>query len=163
MRPLEMIAPTHPLHRFAELTVHLAAENADRGQLPFAAVVVDGDGVVATGVNTALADRDPTAHAEAAAVRAACRTRGTLSLLGATLVSSCEPCAMCHVAALVAGVDRIAYAAAKELVPDLGVPWPAVVAELGPVVRSAAGTAVEHVPVAGSDEPFARFLDGATG
>lgn len=46
--------------------VQLACDNADAGRLPFGALVVrDGD-VLATGVNSALRDRDPTAHAYAA-------------------------------------------------------------------------------------------------
>lgn len=42
----------------------------------------------------------------------------------ATVVSSCEPCAVCHAVAAAAGVIRIIYAAPKEYVPDLGYPPP---------------------------------------
>jgi tRNA(Arg) A34 adenosine deaminase TadA len=51
------------------------------------------------------------------------------------LVSSCEPCAMRHAAALVAGVARIIYAAPKESMPDLGVPFPPIVAQMQTVWR----------------------------
>jgi guanine deaminase len=94
--------------------VELALGNATSGQLPFGAVVARGDDVLATGVNTALRDHDPAAHAEVHAVRAACRTLGTLSLAGSTLYSSCEPCAICHTVAIAAEVERIVYAAPKE-------------------------------------------------
>jgi hypothetical protein len=73
--------------------VVLAIENAAEGQLPFGALVVRDGEVLATGVNTALRDIDPAAHAEVAAVRAACRAVGTLDLRGAEVYSSCEPCA----------------------------------------------------------------------
>ena len=86
--------------------------------------------MLATGVNTALADHDPSAHAEAAAVRAACRQLKTLSLNGATLAASCEPCAICVSIALAAGVERIIYAATKDQVPDLGSSLPPIVAEI---------------------------------
>lgn len=138
--------------------VTLALDNAVRGQLPFGALIVSDGAVVATGVNTALRNHDPTAHAELSAVRAACRKLGVLQLSRATLVSSCEPCAMCHAAALVAGVDRIIYAAPKELVPDLGVPFPQIVAEMQAVWRRTGSDPVDHVPTAGAQEPFAQFL-----
>ena len=139
--------------------VGLALDNVADGQLPFGALVVDAEGsVVATGVNTALRDHDPTAHAELAAVRAACRRLGTLQVAGATLVSSCEPCAMCHAAALVAGVTRIVYAAPKEDVPDLGVPFPQVVADMQAVWRRTGSDVIAHVPTPGAAEPFSRFL-----
>lgn len=143
---------------FLGRAVTLALDNAARGQLPFGALIVSDGAVVATGVNTALRNHDPTAHAELSAVRAACRKLGVLQLSRATLVSSCEPCAMCHAAALVAGVDRIIYAAPKELVPDLGVPFPQIVAEMQAVWRRTGSDPVDHVPTADAQEPFAQFL-----
>jgi guanine deaminase len=143
--------------------VSLALDNASEGQLPFAALVVRSGAVLASGVNTALRDHDPTAHAEIAAVRAACRDLGTLQLPGATVVASCEPCAMCHAAALVAGVDRIIYAAPKELVPDLGVPFPAVVAKMQEVWRRTGSDPIAHVPTPDAGEPFTRYLEGTGG
>src|SRR5918994_4341112 len=132
--------------QLARMAVRLARENAAAGALPFGALVVRDGAVLATGVNTALRDHDPTAHAELAAVRAACGELATLQLTDATVVASCEPCAMCHAAALVAGVARIIYAAPKEAVPDLGVPFPEVVAEMPEVWRRAGFDSVTHVP-----------------
>jgi guanine deaminase len=148
---------------FLARAVSLAMDNAAHGQLPFGALVVRDGTVLATGVNTALRDHDPTAHAELAAVRAACRNLATLQVTGATVVSSCEPCAMCHAAALVAGAVRIIYAAPKEQVPDLGVPFPGVVAEMQAVWRrtGSGSDGIAYVPTPGADEPFARFLAGA--
>jgi guanine deaminase len=152
-----------PDEEYLASAVRLALDNASEGQLPFGALVVADGGVLATGVNTALSDHDPTAHAELAAVRAACRNLETLRLVRATLVSSCEPCAMCHAAALVAGVVRIIYAAPKELVPDLGIPFPAVVTEMQAVWRRTGSDLIEHVPTPGADEPFAVFVAGGGG
>jgi guanine deaminase len=148
---------------FAAEAVRIALDNAAAGQLPFGALVVKDGEVLATGVNSAVADHDPTAHAELAAVRAACRRLQSLWLNGATLVSSCEPCAMCHAAALITGVERILYAAHKEEVPDLGVPFPRTVAEMGDVWRSVGTDRIEHVPTPGSGEPFARFAAASKG
>jgi guanine deaminase len=106
--------------RSLALAVQLAAENGQSGQLPFGAVVVRGGEVVATGVNTTLRDDDPTAHAEVAAIRAACRRLGTTQLTDAVVVSSCEPCPMCHVAAVVAGVTEMVYAATSAQAAEYG-------------------------------------------
>lgn len=56
-------------------------------------------------------DNDPTAPAEACAIRAACVRTGDFSLAGATLYTSCEPCPLCLSAALWARVERVLYAA----------------------------------------------------
>jgi guanine deaminase len=126
--------------------VSLAVANAAQGQLPFGALVVRSGAVLATGVNTALRDHDPTAHAELAAIRAACKDLKDLQLTGATVVSSSEPCAMCHAASLVAGAERIIYAAPKEVVPDLGVPFPRIVVEMQALWRRSGSDRITYVP-----------------
>ncbi|MEJ3749435.1 nucleoside deaminase [Actinomycetes bacterium KLBMP 9797] len=142
--------------------VRLALDNAAAGQLPFGALVVRDGTVLATGVNTALRDHDPVAHAEVAAVRNACRRLGVVHLTGATIYSSCEPCAVCHSVAAAVGVVRIVYAAPKEDVPDLGYPAPPdndpLLARMQELLRSAAPEQIAHVPTHGADEPFRRFL-----
>ena len=96
--------------RLAEV-VELATRNVADGGGPFAAMVVRGDEVVATGVNRVTRDLDPTAHAEVVAIRAACTALGTHVLRSTVLVSSCEPCPLCLAAALWARVDGVVYAA----------------------------------------------------
>jgi tRNA(Arg) A34 adenosine deaminase TadA/predicted enzyme related to lactoylglutathione lyase len=142
------------------IAIRLARENAAGGGLPFGALVVRDGAVLATGVNTALTDHDPSAHAEAAAVRAACRQLKTLSLPGATLVASCEPCAICLSIALAADVERIIYAATRQQVPDLGVTLPPIVGEIGTQAHAIAFDRIEHVPTPDSDSPFELFLAG---
>lgn len=160
-------APDPAAVALLDRAVQLAVDNAAAGQLPFGALVVREGTVLAIGVNTALRDNDPTAHAEVAAVRAACRELGELHLAGSTLVSSCEPCAVCHAVAATAGIARVVYAAPKELVPDLGTPGPAgsehLMARMQQALRSVAPDQVVHVPTAGADEPFRRFVDEGAG
>ena len=58
--------------RFMTRALELAELAVTRGQTPFGAVVVDRDGLVTgEGHNTVRADRDPTAHGEIVAIRAA--------------------------------------------------------------------------------------------
>jgi tRNA(Arg) A34 adenosine deaminase TadA/predicted enzyme related to lactoylglutathione lyase len=97
--------------------VDAAAANGASGQLPFAALVVRDGVVIGTGVNSALADADPSAHAEVTAIRDAGRRTGSGVLTGAVVYSSCEPCAICRTVAAAAGVGEIVFAAGKDLVP----------------------------------------------
>ncbi|MGH9191095.1 MAG: nucleoside deaminase [Acidimicrobiales bacterium] len=141
--------------------IALADENASAGQLPFGALVVRDGGILATGVNTSLRDNDPTAHAEVEAIRNACRELRTLALPGATLVSSCEPCALCHAASASAGILRVVYAAPKELAIEiLGAPedpHAALLSEMQRALRSLAPEQIVHVPIEGDRQPFERF------
>lgn len=144
---------------FLQQAVTLALDNVAAGRAPFGAVVVRDGAVVGTGLNTVDADADPTAHAEVAAVRAAAEELGTPDLAGATVYSSCEPCAMCHAVCAVAGIGRIVYAAPKELVPDLGRPPPRPdLARMQAVLREIADETIEHIPVEAADEPFRRYV-----
>jgi tRNA(Arg) A34 adenosine deaminase TadA len=142
--------------------VRLAAANADTGQLPFAALVVRDGEVLGMGCNSALRDKDPTAHAEIEAVRDACRRLGTLTLDGAIVVSSCEPCPMCQSTAVLVGIERIVYAAPKESAARHGMQLSERGARMQQTWREANLQPIEHVPVDGADEPFERFA-AATG
>jgi tRNA(Arg) A34 adenosine deaminase TadA len=137
--------------------VRLAGANADSGDQPFAALVVRQGRVVGTGVSTILRDRDPTAHAEVAAVRDACRSLRTLDLEGALLVCSCEPCPMCHAAAVLAGVARIIYAVSKETAARHGFALTGVAAAMQSTWRARELDPVVQIAIEGADEPFARF------
>lgn len=138
--------------------VRLAIENVEQGRSPFGALVVlDGD-VVGTGVNTNDQDVDPTAHAEVAAVRDACRRLGTQDLAGAVVVTSCEPCAMCQVVCAIANVAEVVYAAPKEYVPDGRTARPELV-RMQETLRGLAGERIRHVPTDGADVPFTRYVE----
>ena len=133
--------------------------NGAEGQLPFGAVIVRGEDVVATGVNTSLRDHDPTAHGEVVAVRAACQELESLSLAGTTLYSSCEPCPICHTVAIVAEVDRVVYAAPKEWVPDLRTPYAPILTEIQAAARDLDPGRIEQLELPEAREPFAVYLE----
>jgi len=102
-----------------ERALDLAEEAVARGQMPFGAVVVDQQGaVLGEGYNTVLADRDPTAHGEIAAIRDAWRRSGSHeALTGCTLYTSCEPCLSCSYVIVTHGLARVVFAAHGEDVP----------------------------------------------
>ena len=84
---------------------------AARGEVPVGAAIVRDGAVVAAAGNRTLADRDPTAHAEMLAIRAACAVLGTERLVGCDLYVTLEPCAMCAGAISFARLRRLYYAA----------------------------------------------------
>ncbi|WP_414898316.1 nucleoside deaminase [Rhodovulum sp. YEN HP10] len=86
---------------------------AGRDEVPVGAVVVSADGrVVATAGNRTRELRDPTAHAEILALRAACSAAGSERLPGFDLYVTLEPCAMCASAIGQARIARLYYGAA---------------------------------------------------
>jgi len=83
-----------------------------RGEVPVGCVIARDGALLAEGHNRTVTDRDPTAHAEMVAVRAAARRLGDWRLLGITLYVTLEPCAQCAGAAVLARVPRVVYGAA---------------------------------------------------
>lgn len=83
----------------------------DHGDVPIGAVVARDGAVIAAAPNARERDRDPTAHAEIVALRAAALAIGDKVLAGCTLVVTLEPCAMCAGALVLARVDRLVYGA----------------------------------------------------
>ena len=140
-----------------QAAVRLAAANAAEGGFPFGALVVRGDEVLASGVNTARRTADPTAHAEIEAIRAACRRVGSLNLDGAVIVSSCQPCPMCQAAAALVGVRWIVYAATAEVAADAGFRLPPAAAAMAAASRDASGVELEYVETPGAEAPFAAW------
>ena len=81
------------------------------GEVPVGAVVLRDGEVVATGRNRPRADRDPTAHAEIVAIRAASSALGDERLTGCDLYVTLEPCTMCAAAISFARIRRLYYGA----------------------------------------------------
>jgi len=97
---------THPMLR----AIAVARSARDRGNHPFGAVLVDGEGrVVLEAENTVVTHRDATGHAETNLVRLASNHMDRDELAAAPLVTSCEPCAMCSGAIYWAGIGAVVY------------------------------------------------------
>lgn len=83
-----------------------------RGEVPVGAVVVAPEGhIVARAGNRTRELRDPTAHAEILALRAACAAAGSERLPGHDLYVTLEPCPMCAAALSNARIARVYYGA----------------------------------------------------
>ena len=88
------------------------AEEALRdGEVPVGAVVVKDGEIVAAARNRREALHDPTAHAEALALREAAAKLGDWRLRGCTLYVTLEPCPMCAGAMVMSQLDRCVYGA----------------------------------------------------
>src|SRR5690348_8902239 len=81
------------------------------GEVPVGALVISEGQIVGRGNNRNLRDNDPTAHAEVVALRDAAARIGNHRLVGCTLYSTIEPCAMCAGAMIHARVARLVYGA----------------------------------------------------
>ncbi|HEX5326320.1 MAG TPA: nucleoside deaminase [Acetobacteraceae bacterium] len=85
---------------------------AARGEVPVGAVVVGSDGaVLARAGNEVEARRDPSAHAELLALRAAASLRAQPRLAGCDLYVTLEPCPMCAQAASLFRIRRLVFGA----------------------------------------------------
>jgi tRNA(Arg) A34 adenosine deaminase TadA len=104
------------------LAIRLADENVRRATGgPFGATIVEEDSgrLVAVGVNRVIPENNSVLHGEVVAFMMAQRRLGTYTL-GApglpahTLVTSCDPCAMCLGAAMWSGVRRVICGASRD-------------------------------------------------
>ncbi|WP_411278374.1 nucleoside deaminase [Falsiroseomonas sp.] len=95
-----------------EIALAEARAAAARGEVPVGAVVTAADGtVLGRAGNEVEARRDPSAHAEMLALRAAAAATGDKVLPDATLWVTLEPCAMCAAAASLFRVRRLVFGA----------------------------------------------------
>ena len=97
---------------FMDLALDEARAAGARGEVPVGAVVVLAGRVLARDGNRVRELRDPTAHAEVLAIRAACRAIGSERLVGADIHVTLEPCPICAGAISAARLARLYYGAA---------------------------------------------------
>ena len=97
--------------RYMRRAVELAREAEAAGEVPVGCVIVRDGQIVGEGWNRPISTRDPTAHAEMIALRAAASVSESYRLTGTTLYVTLEPCAMCAGAMVHARVQRLVYAA----------------------------------------------------
>ncbi|MCW2382568.1 MULTISPECIES: nucleoside deaminase [unclassified Sphingobium] len=101
-----------PLPEPMRLALDCARRAADAGEVPIGAVVTRNGAVIAQGENRNRRDRDPTAHAEIVAIRAACAHLEQDRLGDCDLWVTLEPCPMCAGAIAHARIARLYYGAA---------------------------------------------------
>jgi tRNA(adenine34) deaminase len=90
----------------------LAAEAANKGEVPVGAVVVKAGEIIGRGCNAPISRHDPAAHAEILALRDAAQQLGNYRLLDCALFVTLEPCLMCVGAMFHARIARVVFGAA---------------------------------------------------
>jgi len=96
---------------FMRLALREAERAAGHDDVPIGAVVVHDGEVVGAAGNERELRADPTAHAEALALREAAKALGGWRLPDSVLYVTLEPCAMCAGAIVLARVPRVVYGA----------------------------------------------------
>lgn len=98
---------------FMAEALKLARRAAQENEVPVGCVIVHQGRIIARAHNQVETLRDPTAHAEMIAITQAAEALRNQRFSGTTLYVTCEPCAMCAGAMLLARIDRVVYAATE--------------------------------------------------
>ncbi|WP_144052365.1 tRNA adenosine(34) deaminase TadA [Anabaena sp. PCC 7108] len=108
--------------------LELAQIAGEASEVPVGAVIIDPDGkLIAEGENRKERDKDPTAHAEIIAIRAAAKNLQSWRLHQCILYVTLEPCPMCagaiahaRLATIIYGVDDTKTGAIRTVIniPD---------------------------------------------
>jgi tRNA(adenine34) deaminase len=96
---------------FMQIALEEARAARERGEIPVGCVIVRDTDVIARAGNRTIGDRDPTAHAELVAIRAAAAILGNERLADCDLYVTLEPCAMCAAAISFARIRRLYFGA----------------------------------------------------
>ncbi|HEX9172044.1 MAG TPA: nucleoside deaminase, partial [Telluria sp.] len=115
---------------FLRQALELAYANVETGGRPFGALIVKEGRIVAQAVNEIIKTRDPTAHAELLAIRAASQLLDSASLAGCAVFASGHPCPMCMGAMRLAGIASITYAYSNEDAAPFGLSTADIQADL---------------------------------
>ena len=93
------------------MALQVAERAAARGEVPVGAVIVQDGKLLVRAGNRVEADKDPTAHAEMLAIRAAAEMLDAPRLPDCDLYVTLEPCAMCAAAISFARIRRLYFGA----------------------------------------------------
>ena len=105
---------------FMRRAIILAREAAAKpGSSPIGCVIVRDGAIIGEGYNQVDHLHDPTAHAEVVAMRDAGAREGRSRFAGATLYSTLQPCGMCTMASIWAGIGRIVFGAGRHQVHEM--------------------------------------------
>jgi tRNA(adenine34) deaminase len=92
--------------------IDLATIAGNAGEVPVGAIIINPAGeIIGVGENRKERDRDPTAHAEVIAIRAAGKYLNNWHLDRCTLYVTLEPCPMCAGAIVAARLGLLVYGA----------------------------------------------------
>jgi tRNA(adenine34) deaminase len=113
-----------PVHSDADIAmmrrcIEVAATSAQRGELPFGALICKDGDVIVESTNHVVESADITHHAELAAISEAQKILGRADLNGCTLYSIVEPCAMCSFAIRETSIGRVVFSISSPIMGGL--------------------------------------------
>lgn len=94
-----------------QLALAEAERGAQEGEVPVGAVIEYEGRIIARAHNQPIGLKDPTAHAEILAIRAAAQALGSYRLVGTRLYVTLEPCTMCMGAIIHARLAQVKFGA----------------------------------------------------
>ena len=98
---------------FMQIALEEARAAGSRGEVPVGCVIVrDNKLIITRAGNRTIIERDPTAHAELIAIRAAAALLGSERLTDCDLYVTLEPCTMCAAAISFARIRRLYFGVA---------------------------------------------------
>src|SRR3989338_7398073 len=103
---------------FMRLALEQAKLAKAAGDLPFGAVVIQGDKVVGKGRAENNTVGDVTDHAQLLAVREACKTLGKNNLNDCVIYSTNEPCIMCAAGIFQANIPKVVIGVSRDDLPN---------------------------------------------
>lgn len=98
---------------FMRAALALAVQGEAAGEVPVGAVLVHDGKIIGRGFNCPVSARDPSAHAEMMAIRAAATELRNYRLPGSTLYVTLEPCTMCAGLIVHARIGRVVFGTAE--------------------------------------------------
>ncbi|MCY4372066.1 MAG: nucleoside deaminase [bacterium] len=106
--------------QFLRRAIALSASAAAKGNMAFGALLADPDGnVLLEAENTTFTEKNALRHAETNLVEEALASLTPEQIAGATLYTSCEPCAMCSGSMYWGGINRMLYAMSEHDLLDI--------------------------------------------
>lgn len=96
---------------YMQRALELAALAEQQGEVPVGAILVYNGAIIGEGYNQVITLNDPSAHAEAQAIRAAGQALQNYRLIDTTLYVTLEPCAMCAGLITHARIKTLVYGA----------------------------------------------------
>ena len=100
--------------RFMRLAIEQAKLGVARGGGEIGCVITKDGELVESGYNEEEIVHDPTAHGEIVTIRKLCKRLQSRRIPGYTVYSTLQPCGMCTVACIWAGVTTIVYGATRK-------------------------------------------------
>ena len=139
---------------FLQQTIALAVDNVRSGEGgPYGAIIVKDNQLIAASGNKVTRTLDPTAHAEIAAIRLACKKMNDFQLHDCILYTSCEPCPMCLGAIYWARLARVYFACSRYDAADANFDDSFIYDEIS-LLPSERNIAMLHLNLPNARQPF---------